>query len=157
MILDDENILMSDFQETINNPLNFIKMIRDNYGTFNRVEVTNALFNIFNNIPCNKDTHFLRESLKQSGWFIDIIDKHRIIITEHPRKCNGYQSPLFDIITTDTDKGLSYSIRFYDYSCSLSTLIKSYMINKYKLIQAGTRWDLGWVPEQFKNEWLLNI
>ena len=59
MILDDENILMRDLQETIDNPLNFIKMIRDNQGTFNRVEVTNALFNIFDDIPDNKDTHYL--------------------------------------------------------------------------------------------------
>ena len=153
MILDDENILMSDLQETTNNPLNFIKMIRDDRGTFNRVEVTNTLFNIFNDIPNNKDTHYLTRSLEQSGWFIDIIDEHRITITEHPRKCNGHPGLLFEIITIDTDKGLLYSIRFYEYTCSLSAQIKSYMINKYKLIQVGVEW----VPEQFKSEWLLNI
>lgn len=153
MILDDENILMSDLQETTNNPLNFIKMIRDDQGTFNRVEVTNALFNIFNDIPDNNDTHYLIRLLEQFGWFIDIIDKHRITISEHPRKCNGYPGLLFEIVTTDTDKGLIYSIRFYERTCSLSAQIKSYMINKYKLIQVGVEW----VPEQFKSEWLLNI
>ena len=153
MILDDENILMSDLQETVDNHLNLIKVIRDNYGTFNRVEVTNVFSNIFDNIPDNKDTHYLIQSLEQSGWFIDIIDEYRIIITEHPRKCNGFTWPLFEIATTDTDKGLLYSIRFYEYSCSLSSQLKSYMIDKYNLIHVG----LGWVPERFKHEWTLNI
>lgn len=157
MILDDENILMSDLQETVNNPLNVIKMIRDDRGTFNRVEVTNTLFNMFDDIPDSEGTHYLADLLEQFGWFIDIMDEYRVVITEHPRKCNGYPSPLFDIITTNTDKGLSYSIRFYEYSCTLSSQIKSYMINKYKLIQAGSRWDLGWVPERFKHEWTLNF
>ena len=152
-LLDDENILIGDLQETSNNHLNLIKAMRDNYGTFNRAEVTNVLLNIFNNIPYNKDTHYLTQSLKQSGWFIYIIDEHRIIITENPRKCNGSTWPLFEITTTDTDKGLLYSIRFYEYSCSLSSQIKSYMINKYNLIHVG----LGWVPERFKHEWTLNI
>jgi hypothetical protein len=153
MILDDENILMSDMQESVNNPLNIIKTIRDNYGTFNRAEVTNVLFDIFNDIPNNKDTHFLRVFLEECGWFIDIMDEHRITITEHPRKCNGYPGHLFEIITTNTNKGLLYGVRFYEYTCSLSTLIKSYMINKYKLIKVGVEW----VPEQFEHEWRLNI
>lgn len=153
MILDDENVLVNNLQETVNNHLNLIKVIRDNYGTFDRVEATNALSNIFNNIPDNKDTHYLTQSLKQSGWFIGIIDEHRIIVTEHPRKCNGSTWPLFEIATTDTDKGLLYSIRFYEYSCSLSSQLKSYMIDKYNLIHVG----LGWVPERFKHEWTLNI
>jgi hypothetical protein len=148
---------MSDLQETVNNPLNVIKTIRDNYGTFDRAEVTNALFNMFDNIPDNKDTHYLIELLEQSGWFIDIIDKYRVMITEHPRKCIGVPWPLFEITTLNNYNGLAYSIRFYEHSCNLGAQIKSYMINKYKLIQAGTRWDLGWVPEQFKNEWTLNI
>lgn len=152
MILDDENILVSNLQKTINNPLNFIKTIRDDQGTFNRVEVTNALFNIFGNIPDNKDTHYLTRSLERSGWFIDIMDEHRIIITEHPRK-RAFPWPLFEIISLDTYKGLVYSIRFYEYTCSLSSQIKSYIINKYKLIQVGS----GYVPERFKHEWTLNI
>ena len=152
MILDDENVLVNNLQETVDNHLNLIKVIRDNYGTFDRVEATNVISNIFNNISNNKDTHYLTQSLKRSGWFIDIIDEHRIIITEHPKKCE-FPWPLFEIATTDTHKGLLYSIRFYEYSCSLSSQIKSYMINKYKLIHVG----LGWVPEQFKQEWLLNI
>lgn len=141
MILDDENILMSDLQEAISNPLNLIKMIRDDRGTFNRVEVANTLRNIFNNIPDTEDTHYLIQSLEWSGWFIEIIDEYHIIITEHPIKCNGYPGQLFEITTTDTDKGLLYSIYFYEYSCSLSSQIKSYMINKYNLIHVG----LGWV------------
>ena len=154
MILDDENILMRDLQETIDNPLNFIKMTRDNQGTFNRVEVTNALFNIFNSIPYNKDTHFLREFLGESGWFIDIIDEHRIIITEHPKRHKEYPGHLFGIESIKTDNGLSYGIRFYEHTCILGSLIKSYMINKYKLIQVESG---RWVPEQFKSEWTLNI
>jgi hypothetical protein len=153
MILDDENVLVSNAQEAISNPLNLIKMMRDDRGTFNRVEVTNTLFNIFDDIPDNKDTHYLIELLERFGWFIDIIDERRVVITEHPRKCNGYPGQLFEITTTDTDKGLLYSIHFYEYSCSLSSQIKSYMINKYKLIQVG----LGWVPELFKHEWTLNF
>lgn len=153
MILDDENILMSDLQETVDNHLNLIKVIRDNYGTFNRVEVTNVFSNIFDNIPDNKDTHYLAQLLEQSGWFIYDIDERRITITEHPRKCNGYPSLLFEITTTDTDKGLLYSISFYEYSCSLSSQLKSYMIDKYNLIHVG----LGWVPERFKHDWTLNI
>lgn len=152
-ILDDENILVSNLQEDINNPLNFIKKIRDDQGTFNRAEVTNTLLNMFNDIPYNKDTHFLRELLTEFGWFIDIMDEYRIIITEHPKKCNGSPWPLFEMSALNTYKGLAYSIRFYEYSCALSSLIKSYMINKYKLIRVG----LGWVPEQFKLEWTLNI
>lgn len=154
MIFDDENILMSDLQETVNNPLNVIKMIRDNQGTFNRVEVTNALSNMFDDIPNSEGTHYLTDLLERFGWFIDIIDEHRITITEHPRKCNGYPGLLFEIITTDTDKGLLYSIQFYEYTCSLSSQIKSYMINKYKLIQVESG---RWVPEQFNHEWTLNI
>ena len=154
MILDDENILMSDLQETINNPLNFIRTIRDNQGTFNRVEVTNALFNIFNSIPYNKDTHFLREFLGEFGWFIDIIDEHHIIITEHPKRGKTHVGHLFEIRSTKTDNGLTYSVRFYEHTCILGSLIKSYMINKYKLIQVESG---GWVPEQFKHEWTLNI
>ena len=149
MILDDENILVSNLQEAISNPLNLIKMIRDDQGTFNRSEVTNVLLNMFNDIPDNNDTHYLIRLLEQFGWFIDIINEHRITITEHPRKCNGYPEQLFEIITTDTDKGLVYSIRFYEHTCSLSAQIKSYMINKYKLIQVG----LEWMPEQFKQDW----
>ena len=90
MILDDENILVSNLQEAISNPLNLIKMIRDDQGTFNRSEVTNVLLNMFNDIPDNNDTHYLIRLLEQFGWFIDIINEHRITITEHPRKCNGY-------------------------------------------------------------------
>lgn len=127
-------------------------MMRDDRGTFNRVEVTNTLLNVFKDIPNNKDTHYLTRSLEQSGWFIDVIDEHRVIITEHPRKC-AFPWPLFEITTTDTHKGLVYSIRFYEHSCSLSAQIKSYMVNKYKLIQVGA----GWVPERFKHEWTLNI
>lgn len=153
MILDDENILMSDLQESINNPLNVIKMIRDDRGTFNRVEVTNTLFNMFDDIPDSEGTHYLADLLERFGWFIDIIDEHRIAISEHPRKCNGLPCPLFEIATTNTDKGLLYYIRFYEYSCSLSSQLKSYMIDKYKLIQVG----IGWVPERFKREWTLNI
>ena len=153
MILDDENILMSDLQETVNNPLNTIKMIRDDRGTFNRVEVTNTLFNMFDDIPDSEGTHYLADLLERFGWFIDIIDERRITITEHPRKCNGFPGQLFEIITTDTDKGLLYSIRFYEYTCALSSQLKSYMIDKYNLIQVG----VGWVPEQFKHEWTLNI
>lgn len=153
MILDDENILVSNLQEAVVNHLNLIKVIRDDRGTFNRVEVTNTLFNMFNDIPDNNDTHYLIQSLERSGWFIDIIDEHRIVITEHPRKCNGSPWPLFEIATLDTHKGLLYSIRFYEYSCSLSSQIKSYMIDKYNLIQVGA----GWVPERFKHEWILNI
>ena len=152
MILDDENVLISNLQETTNNHLNTIKVMRDIYGTFNHAEITNIILNIFNNIPNNKDTHYLGQSLERSGWFIDIIDEHRIIVTEHPRKC-AFPWPLFEIATTDTHKGLVYGIRFYEYSCTLSAQIKSYMINKYKLIQVA----LGWVPEQFKQDWLLNI
>ena len=153
MILDDENILVSNLQEAVSNPLNLIKMIRDDRGTFNRVEITNTLLNMFNDIPDNKDTHYLTRSLEQSGWFIDIINEYRITITEHPRKCNGFSGQLFEIITADTDKGLVYSIRFYEYSSSLSSQIKSYMIDKYNLIQVGA----GWVPERFKHDWTLNI
>lgn len=152
MILDDENILMSDLQETVDNPFNLIKVIRDNCGTFNCTEVTNVLFNIFNNIPDNKDTHYLTRSLEQSGWFIDVMDEYRIIITEHPKKCT-FPWPLFEITSLDTHKGLVYSIRFYEYSSSLGSQIKSYMVDKYNLIQVGA----GWVPELFKHEWTLNI
>lgn len=154
MILDDENILIGDLQETASNHLNLIKVIRDNYGTFNRAEVTNVLLNIFNNIPYNKDTHFLREFLAEFGWFIDIIDEHRIIIIEHPKRHKEYPGHLFEIRSIKTDNGLSYSIRFYEHTCVLGSLIKSYMINKYKLIQVESG---GWVPEQFKQEWLPNI
>lgn len=153
MILDDENVLMSDLQESISNPLNLIKMIRDDQGTFNRAEVTNTLLNMFDDILDDKNFLSLTHLLRSYGWFIDIINEHRIVITEHPRKCNGYPGQLFEITTTDTDKGLLYSIHFYEYSCSLSSQIKSYMIDKYKLIQVG----LGWVPERFKHEWTLNI
>lgn len=153
MILDDENVLVSNVQEAISNPLNFIKMIRDDRGTFNRVEVTNTLRNIFNNIPDTEDTHYLTQSLERSGWFIEIIDEYHIIITEHPIKCNGSPWPLLGITTTNTDKGLLYSIHFYEHSCSLGSQIKSYMINKYNLIHVG----LGWVPERFKHEWTLNF
>lgn len=152
MILDDENILVSNLRETISNPLNFIKMIRDDRGTFKRVEIANTLLNMFNDISDNKDTHYLTRSLERSGWFIDIMDEHRIITTEHPRKC-AFPWPLFEIIATDTHKGLVYSIRFYEYSSSLGSQIKSYMVDKYNLIQVGA----GWVPEQFKHEWTLNI
>lgn len=130
-LLDEENILISDLQETVNNHLNLIKVIRDNYRTFNRAEATNVLFDIFNNIPYNKDTHFLREFLAEFGWFIDIMDEHRIIITEHPNK-KEYPGYLFEIRSIKTDNGLSYSIRFYEHACVLGSLIKSYMINKYR-------------------------
>lgn len=152
-LLDDENILENNLQKTIGDPLNFIKMVRDSQGTFNRVEITNTLSNMFNDIPDNKDTHYLTRLLEQSGWFIDIMDEYHVIITEQPRKCNGLPCPLFEITTIDTHKGLLYSIRFYEYSCSLGSQIKSYMVDKYNLIQVG----LGWVPEQFKHEWTLNI
>lgn len=152
MILDDENILVSNLQESISNPLNFIKMMRDDLGTFNRAEVTNTLLNMFNDIPDNKDTHYLTRSLEQSGWFINVMDEHRVTITEHPKKCT-FPWTLFEIITTDTHKGLVYSIRFYEYSCSLGSQIKSYMVDKYNLIQVGA----GWVPERFKREWTLNF
>lgn len=149
-LLDDENILIGDLQETTNNHLNLIKVIRDNYGTFNRAEITNVLLNIFNNIPCNKDTHFLKEFLAEFGWFIDIMDEYRIIITEHPKRHKGCPGHLFEIRNIKTDNGLSYSIHFYEYTCILGGLIKSYMVNKYKLIQVESG---GWVPEQFKHEW----
>lgn len=150
MILDDENILMSDLQESVDNPFNSIKVIRDNYGTFNCTEVTNVLFNIFNNIPDNKDTHFLKKFLAEFGWFIDIMDEYRIIITDHPKRHKGSPGHLFEIRNIKTDNGLSYSIHFYEYTCTLGGLIKSYMVNKYKLIQVESG---GWVPEYFKHEW----
>ena len=153
-LLDDENILIDGLQETVNNHLNLIKVIRDNYGTFNRAEVTNVLLDIFNNIPNNKDTHFLRGFLEIFGWFIDIMNENHIIITEHPKRYKGCPGYLFEIRSFKTDKGLSYSIRFYEDSCVLGGLIKSYMVDKYKLIQVEAG---GWVPEQFKQEWLLNI
>ena len=152
MILDDENILVDSIRKDVDNDLNLIKIVRDQYGTFNRTEVTNVLLNIFNNIPDIEDAHYLTRLLEQSGWFIDIMDEYRIFITEHPKKCT-FPWPLFEITTTGTDKGLLYSIHFYEYSCSLGYQIKSYMVDKYKLIHVG----LGWVPERFKHEWTLNI
>ena len=153
-LLDDENILISDLQETANNHLNTIKVMRDIYGTFNRTEITNIILNIFNSIPINKDTHFLRQFLETFGWFVNIMDEHRIIVTEHPKRHKGSPGHLFEIRGIKTDNGLSYSIRFYEHTCALGDLIKSYMVNKYNLIQVESG---GWVPEQFKQEWLLNI
>lgn len=150
MILDDENILVDSIQKDIDNNLNLIKMIKDQYGTFNRPEVNKVLLKMFNNIPDNKDTHFIKEYLEKSGWFIYTMDEYRIIITEHPIKCNGRPGYLFEISSIKTDKGLSCSIQFYEHSCVLGSLIKSYMINKYKLIQVG----LGWVPEEMKQYWV---
>ena len=154
MILDDENILICDLQEAADNHLNLIKVIRDSYGTFKRAEITNILLNIFNSIPDNKDTSFLKQFLELFGWFVDIMDEYRIVVTEHPKRLKGCPWCLFEIRCFKTDNGLSYSIRFHEHTCALGGLIKSYMVNKYKLIQVESG---GWVPEQFKQEWLLNI
>jgi hypothetical protein len=82
------------------------------------------------------------------------MNENHIIITEHPKRHKGCPGYLLEIRSFKTDNGLSYSIRFYENSCALGGLIKSYMVNKYKLIQIESG---GWVPEQFKHEWTLNI
>ena len=153
MILDDENILVDSIQKDVDNDLYLIKMVRDQYGTFDHNETHRILNHMFSEILNDETNPYLKSLIESYGWFIFDMNECFITITEHPRKCNGHPSQLFDIIMTDTDKGLVYSIRFYEYSCSLSSQIKSYMVNKYKIIQVGR----GLVPERFKHEWILNI
>jgi hypothetical protein len=133
MILDDENILVDSIQKDIDNDLNLIKVVRDQYGTFDHSETRRILNNMFSEILNNETNPNLKSSLESYGWFISVADKYRVTISEHPNK-KEYPGQLFDIFVIDTSGGSIYYIKFYECTSKLAKDIKSYMIKKYKLV-----------------------
>lgn len=133
MILDDENIIVGSIQKDMDNDLNLIKIVRDQYGTFDHNETRRILNHMFSEILNDKTNPHLKSLIETYGWFILIMDKHRITISEHPNK-KEYPGQLFDIFVIDTSCGLIYYVKFYERTSKLAKDIESYMIKKYKLV-----------------------
>lgn len=133
MIFDDENILVDSIQKDIDNDLNLIKLVRDQYGTFDHSETHRILNHMFSKISNDETNPQLKSLIESYGWFILIMDKHRITISEHPKK-KEYPGQLFDIFVIGTSDRLIYYIKFYERTSKLAKDIESYMIKKYKLV-----------------------
>ena len=148
MILDDENILVDSIQKYIDNDLNLIKMVRDQYGTFDHNETRRILDHMFSEILNDETNPQLKSLIESYGWFINDIGKYRVTITEHPKK-KEYPSKLFDILVVGVPGGgLIHCVQFYFATSDLDYCIKSYMIKKYKLVLSDT--GRYWVPEGLK-------
>lgn len=141
MILDDENILVDSIQKDICNDLNLIKLVRDQYGTFDHNETHRILNHMFSEILNDETNPQLKSLIESYGWFISDIGKYRVTITEHPKK-KEYPSKLFDILVVGVPGGrLTQCIQFYFTTSDLDYCIKSYMIKKYKLVRdIGSYW-----------------
>lgn len=147
MILDDENILVDSIQKDVDNDLNLIKIVRDQYGTFDHNETRRILNHMFSEILNDETNPQLKSLIESYGWFISDIGKYRVTISEHPKK-KKYPSKLFDILVVGVPGGgLTHCVQFYFTTSDLDYCIKSYMIKKYKLVH-----DIGsyWVPEGLK-------
>lgn len=151
MIFDDENILVDSIQKDIDNDLNLIKMVRDQYGTFDHNETHRILNHMFSEILNDETNPHLKSLIESYGWFIEVADKYRITISEHPKK-KEWPGQLFDIFVVGIPGGLMYCIKFYERTSKLAKDIKSYMIEKYKLVLSDI-WGY-WFPEQFKQDWI---
>ena len=65
MIFDDENILVDSIQKDIDNDLNLIKIVREQYGTFDHIETRRILNHMFSEI-LNDETNPHLKSLIES-------------------------------------------------------------------------------------------
>jgi hypothetical protein len=150
MIFDDENILVDSIQKDIDNDLNLIKLVRDQYGTFDHNMTHRILNHMFSEILNDETNPQLKSLIGSYGWVISDIGKYRVTISENPKK-KEWPSHLFDIFVIGIPGGLMYCIKFYGRTSKLAKDIKSYMIEKYKLVLS----DQGyWFPEQFKQDWI---
>lgn len=149
MILDDENILVDSIQKDIDNDLNLIKMVRDQYGTFDHNETRRILNHMFSKISNDETILYLnlKDLIKSYGWFISVANKYSITISEHPKK-KEYPGQLFDILVVGTSGGTMFCVQFYPCTSELAKEIKSYMIKKYKLVLSDL--DPYWILDSMK-------
>ena len=133
MIFDDENILVDSIQKDIDNDLNLIKIVREQYGTFDHNETRRILDHMFSEILNDETNPHLKSLIESYGWFIEVADKYRVTISEHPNK-KEYPGQLFEIHIIHAPGGLMYRVQFYERTSDLAKNIKSYMIEKYKLV-----------------------
>ena len=155
MIFDDENILVDSIQEDIDNDLNLIKMVRDQYGTFDHNETRRIINHMFSEILNDETNPDLKSLIESCGWFISVADKYRITISEHPKK-KKYPGQLFEILVIGTPYGIMHGVKFYERTSNLAYKIKSYMVKKYKLVSTSNFCTIGgyWVPEEMKQDWI---
>lgn len=148
MILDDENILVDSIQKDIDNDLNLIKLVRDQYGTFDHNETHRILNHMFSEILNDETNPQLKSLIESYGWVIEFADKYRLTISENPKK-KEYPGQLFDIFAIGIPGGLLiYCIKFYERTSKLAKDIKSYMIEKYKLVRSDT--GRYWILDSMK-------
>ena len=150
MIFDDENILVDSIQKDIDNDLNLIKIVREQYGTFDHIETRRILNHMFSEILNDETNPHLKSLIESYGWFIEVADKYRVTISEHPKK-KEYPGQLFDIFIIGTPGGLMFCVQFYPRTSNLAKDIKSYMIEKYNLVLS----DMGpyWILDSMKRNW----
>lgn len=152
MIFDDEHILVDSIQKDIDNDLNLIKIVTEQYGTFDHNETRRILNHMFSEILNDETLLYLNLQylIKSYGWFISDIDKFSVTITENP-KILGRSGKLFEILVVGTPGGLMYCVKFHERTSELAKYIKSYMIEKYKLVPS----DMGpyWILDSMKRNW----